>query len=102
MAYPRGSGRNVPGLGWCRYNERGYLRVSSGPHQHRYAHRVVWELLAGGPLPAGHEVHHMGPKDCCCPHNLVALDARLHVPHVIRDPYTGEFLSADQWRRRYA
>ena len=40
-------------------NPSGYGKVGqAGPHQHKYAHRVVWEL-AHGPVPDGLELDHL-------------------------------------------
>lgn len=93
----------IEGLGRACLNERGYLRLYTGELRNKYVHRAVWEKIAGRPVPAGFEVHHMGPKTCWCGHNLVAIQRELHVkPGQRRDPYTGEFISEDQFRRRYA
>jgi hypothetical protein len=63
---------------------------------------VVWERVAGHAVPEGFHVHHMGPKTCWCPHQLVAIQACLHpAPEPLRDPYTGQFLKAEAYERRY-
>lgn len=91
-----------PIFGSCRLNEGGYWRINSGPKRNMYLHRAVWEATAGRPVPQGFEVHHMGPKLCACPHNLVALQKELHVrPEPLRCPNTGEFLSLATWLRRF-
>lgn len=92
----------IEGYGRCVLNSKGYLRIRTGPLRDKYLHRAVWERVAGRELPPGMQVHHMKSKTCWCPHNLVALQDCLHVQEKLRDPYTGEFLSFDQWRRRYA
>ena len=93
--------RVVP-FGSCRINEKGYPRINSGKHVDEYLHRAVWEEVSGQKIPEGFQVHHMNfDKLCWCPSNLVAVGPGLHPPQVIRDPYTGEFLSRGAYARRY-
>ena len=91
-----------PVFGSLRVNEKGYLRINAGPHRDQYLHRAVWERVAEKPLPPGWHVHHMGPKKCACPHQLVALPAELHAgPQPLRCPFTGVFLSVQAYERRF-
>lgn len=39
-------------------NNKGYLRISSGPLRYRYVHRIVAEALLGRALARDEEVHH--------------------------------------------
>jgi HNH endonuclease len=92
----------VPGFGGCVVNAKGYPRIASGPLRGQYLHRAVWESVAGRPLPKGWQVHHMNGKLDWAPGSLLALEPCLHVSaERRRDPYTGEFLSEEQWRKRY-
>lgn len=89
-------------LGHTVKNERGYLRITSGPLRGEYLHRAVWEKVAQRPLPEGWQVHHMHGKLHSCPESLIASPACLHVrAEPLRDPLTGEFISAESWERRY-
>ena len=72
---------------------KGYVRLKSGPHRDKYLHRVVWEMIAGHPLPEGFDVHHMGGKRENVGEKLLALDHNLHRAERERCPYTGRFLS---------
>ena len=91
-----------PDLGRLNLNYQGYPRFSGGPHKDKLVHRVIWERIAGRNLPKGYQVHHMGPKTCWCPHNLVELPPALHpTPEPLRDPYTGMFLSIEAYERRF-
>lgn len=107
-----------PSLGSFRVNRRGYQRLNAGPYVDEYLHRAVWmsiarrdcecELCKASKLklvteiPVGHQIHHQGPKSCYCPEQLICLPPELHPPHMpLRDPYTGQFLTLDEYRRRY-
>lgn len=90
-----------PEFGRCRLNEKGYPRISGGPAKDKYLHRAVFEKVAGRKIRHGFHIHHMNGKLCVCPHELLEIQAELHPARVIRDPYTGEFLNASQWERRY-
>jgi hypothetical protein len=58
--------------------------------------------LAIEELLADRHVHHQNfNKRCVCDGNLVLMPASLNPSGAKRDPYTGEFLSREQWRRRY-
>ncbi len=47
-------------------------------------------------------IHHQNfVKTCACSWNLVIMPSCLNPTGALRDPYTGEFLSKDQWVRRY-
>lgn len=84
----------VTPFGHAVINDKGYPRVKTrGPFRDKYVHRLSFESVAGRPIREGFTVHHMGPKTCWCPHNLVELQGRLHVSvERPRHPYTGKFL----------
>ena len=83
-------------------NHKGYPRINGGAHVDEFLHRAVWEYVAGRPLPPGWHVHHMRGKLCWEPESLVASPACLHpVREALRDPYTGRFISAAGYERRY-
>ena len=89
-------------FGSCRINEKGYPRINGGPRRNQYLHRAVWEETAGIAVPPGFQIHHMNGKRCWCPHQLVALQSALHVStERRRDPYTGQFMTGDEFARRY-
>ena len=85
---------------WYR-NNSGYPVMTGGPHRKKLLHRLVWEEIAGRKVQEGYQIHHMNGKGCTCGWNLVELPAMLHPHPIRRDPYTGEFLSKDEYRRRY-
>lgn len=88
-------------LGRAVLNHKGYPRLWSGPHRGKYLHRAVFETVAGRPVKPGFHIHHQGPRLCWCPHNLIEMPACFNPSRQIRDVYTGEFLSVEQWVRRY-
>jgi hypothetical protein len=89
-------------LGHCVRNAKGYPRITSGVLRGMYLHRAVWERIAGRKLPEGWQVHHMNGKNCVCGPSLLALQGCLHVAgERRRDPFTGEYMSRDQYLRRY-
>ena len=93
-----------PVFGRFTINTKGYPRLSrcSKRWPNRYLHIVVWETVAGVKVPEGFHVHHQdGDKWHCCPYNLVALPAELNpIADQLRCPYTGKYLTVEQWRRR--
>jgi len=90
-------------LGNWSLSTKGYPRFHSGPLRGRYVHRVVWEQIAGRLLPDRWHVHH---QDFCKTNfdglNLIACPPEFNPASQLRDPYTGQYLSAAQWERRYA
>jgi hypothetical protein len=91
-----------PLYGPFHLNEKGYPRLHRKPYRDVYLHRAVFETVAGRPVRDGFQIHHMNGKRCFCPHNLIELEACLHTDgRIRRDPYTGEALTPDQWKRRY-
>lgn len=88
-------------FGSCRINEKGYLRINSGPQKDKYLHRAVFEKVAGRPVKQGLHIHHMNGKLCWCPHELLELPMELHPSPVYKDPYTGEFMTRKQFFTRY-
>ncbi len=90
-----------PVFGSCRINHKGYPRINGGPKRNWYLHRAVFERVAGRPPRDGFHIHHMNGKMCVCPHELVEIQAELHPARMLRDPYTGEFMTPESYRRRY-
>ena len=87
---------------WSLNPPKNYPRFSWGPHKGRYVARVVWESVAGRPLPEGWHVHHQDfDKVNFAPHNLLACPPELNPRSPLRDPYTGRYLSAHEFERRY-
>jgi hypothetical protein len=86
---------------WGTNPPKHYPRFSSGPYRGMYVHRVMWELVSGRPVPAGFQIHHQDwDKFNIAPENLICLPAELHEPRQLRCPYTGRFLSPDEYRVR--
>jgi hypothetical protein len=68
-------------------SDKGYIRVSSGKHRDKYAHRVVGEVLIAEMKQlvelrtprAGWTLHHMDfNKRHNCPSNLLFLSKQIH------------------------
>ena len=94
--------RTHPLFGSFRLNKAEYARINAGRRRDQYLHRAVWEEVAGRPVPKGFDIHHMNGKGCVCPHQLVALQKELHVPpEPLRCPHTGEWLTVDNWLKRF-
>lgn len=83
-------------------NHKGYARFHSGSFRLQYVHRVVFQQTAGRSIRAGFQIHHMGDRLCFCSHNLLECPPEFNPRTSIRDPYTGQFLSAEAYQRRYA
>ncbi len=68
-----------------------------------YLHRAVWEYVAKRKLLDGWHVHHQNNnKLCWCPSNLIALPAAFNPkPEQLRCPYTGVFMTPENYERRY-
>lgn len=86
---------------WVPNKPKGYPRLTSGPHRGKYLHRAVFEDVAGRPIKEGYVIHHMNGKACACPHELLECPPEFNTANVLRDPYTGAFMSAAEWERRY-
>ena len=94
--------------------KKGYIRITSGEHRHKYQHRraieklleEVWHPFYGNVLPGSVDVHHV---DHLCAHNcvqnLLVLDRAIHSyiskQNVLRCPYTGRFLTREEYNRTY-
>lgn len=94
--------------------KKGYIRITSGEHRHKYQHRRVvehlleteWHPFFGDRLPDSVDVHHcdgIHAHNCHC--NLLILDRAIHAAisraAILRCPYTGRFLTVDEYRRMY-
>lgn len=83
-------------------NKDGYPRFRTGPHRDKYVHRVVFEKTASRDVRPGFQVHHQGSKLCFCPHNLIELPEEFNRRSALRCPYTGRFISWNEYRRMVA
>lgn len=99
----------VPLSGWqIDHSRKGYVRFTSravkpGIKRGARCHRVVMERLVGRPLRDDEQVHHQDfskLNNCGC--NLILLSGELNPSPSRRDPYTGAFMSAGDFERRYA
>lgn len=88
---------------WVLNPPKNYPRFTSGRFRNKYVHRAVFEHVAGRPPKPGFQVHHMNSCLCFCPHQLLECPPELNPQGNInlRDPYTGHFLSAREYERRY-
>ncbi len=87
-------------------NPNGYARISlrTSDDYQEYVHRAVVSKLAGYKLPNDKVVHHMDfDKLHNCPSNLLVLDTAIHDAccSTCKDPYTGQFMSRAEYKRRY-
>lgn len=95
----------LPSRGWS-LSRKGYVMwTSRGPRFKRGSrlHRIIVETMTGETLPDDVHVHHQdsNPRNCC-PLNLIMCPQSFNPRSAIRDPFTGRFLSAREYRRRYA
>lgn len=89
---------------WCLNGPPShYPRFYSGPCRNQYVHRAIFEHVAGRPVKPGFEIHHMNGKLCFCPHQLLECPPAFNPQgnRALRDPYTGQFLSPNEYQRRY-
>ena len=94
----------LPPRGWSIHT-KGYVIFTSRSRKlkrGRSAHREAIAHLIGRELATDETVHHQDfNKLNNCPCNLILMPAALNVTNSRRDPYTGQFLSAQEWVRRY-
>ena len=87
-------------LGNWSTNPKGYPKFHSGPFRKQFVHRVVFAQVAGRPIQEGFHVHHQGDKLDFRPHMLIELEAALNpAPEPLRHPYTGRFISHEEFAR---
>ena len=87
---------------WSLNPPKGYPRFVSGPFLGEYVHRVIWRELAQRPIPEGFHIHHQDfDRTNFRPENLVCMPAGFNRRREIRCPFTGQFLSAEEWLRRF-
>jgi len=85
---------------WSCNPPKGYPRFHSGPHRNKYVHRVVWEHVAGCPLPEGWHVHHQSfDRVNFKPHELIAMQPCFNTVCILRCPWTGRFITVDELQR---
>lgn len=91
---------------------KGHIRITSGPHRHKYLHRRMVEVLLeetwhpfwGNELPASMDVHHIdGNKSHNEYSNFLVLDHAIHSAldkeMQRRCPFTGRYLNENEYRR---
>lgn len=100
------SGLGIPERGWS-LDKAGYVIYTSRGKRHNIPrgtrlNRLVMSRLVGGGLPEDLDVHHQDfDKQHNCPGNLVLLPSVFNPRLEVRDPYTGQYLSKEQYVRRY-
>lgn len=97
----------LPQRGWS-IGPKGYViytsrRRGGGIRRGARLHREVMKRVVGRDLTEDEHVHHQDfNKGNCCPCNLVLMPMVLNLTrHVRRCPYTGQWLSAAGWERRF-
>lgn len=65
------------------------------------AHRLTVGRLGGVLTPDLHIHHQDFDKLNACPRNLVVMPAEMNPTTARQCPYTGRFMSADEWERAY-
>ena len=92
--------------GWS-IHRKGYVYYTSravkpGIKRGQFMHRVIVEKIIGRPLLEREQIHHQDfnkTNNCWC--NLLIIDPEFNPSSARRDPFTGEFMSASEWQRRY-
>jgi hypothetical protein len=97
----------LPSRGWSRH-AKGYLMYTSrkknpAVKRGQLLHRAIIEAILGAAIPPGLHVTHLWPfnKQTRLPHELMVAPPEFNPSPSRRCPYTGHFLSADQWQRRF-
>lgn len=87
------------GFGYLRYKSRA---TKPGIKRGARCHREVIEHLLGRALTPEEHIHHQDfNKLNNCPCNLILMPKCLNPSGARQDPYTAEFLSRDEYARRY-
>lgn len=86
-------------------NGPGYLRWNSSPKRYprnKRAHRIIAEILLGRELTQDEFVHHMDFNTLNnSPENLIIMPGCLNPANTIRCPFTGRFLSREEYLRLF-
>lgn len=97
----------MPIVGWG-ISTHGYAGFYSratryGIKRGAYLHREVMRFLLGRPLAEDERVHHMdSDKGNCAPGNLLLVQSAIFNPSpVARCPYSGTWMSREQWLKDY-
>jgi hypothetical protein len=94
----------LPTTGWSLHS-KGYVIYTSrkigGLRRGISAHRAAIELLTGERLATEKHVHHQRTKRDNAPGDLIVLPEAMNPGNGLRCPFTGQFMSAAQWERRF-
>ena len=97
----------LPPSGWS-LDPKGYACYTSRRKQPlikrgERAHRVIVKALLGRPLDPEMHVHHQsGNKLDNAPSNLVYMPACFNPTNARKCPYTGRYMSLQEWKKSYA
>jgi hypothetical protein len=95
----------LPARGWSIHS-KGYVIYTSRKKQPlirrgEFMHRVIIRVLAETDLDPEIHVHHQNNcKTFNCPLNLLAVPACMNPATAIRNPFNGQYMTADEYRRK--